>query len=85
VITRGQSQTVTPEWSPAHALEQAAQAEAAQRVKALEQAAERVVAQVAAELEKPEEQSLHAALEEFIPAMWSALGALQRKLQGKEK
>ena len=85
VIKRGQAQNATPEWSPAYAIENARQDEEALQARAREKAAARVAAEAAAQTQKPQDQSLHEALEEFLPAMWGALAALQRKLQGKEK
>lgn len=79
VIKRGKSQHETPEWSPAKELERRVQEERAERIEKMT---------VSPLVETPvlsAEQSLHEALEEFIPAMWGALAALQRKLQGKEK
>jgi hypothetical protein len=85
VIKRGQAQHTTPEWSPAYAIEHARQDEEALQRAAEEAAARRAAVEEAAKPAEPADQSLKEALEEFIPAMWGALAALQRKLQGKEK
>lgn len=85
VLKRGQVQNATPEWSPAYAMERQRQDEDLLRIRAMEKAAERAALKETEQAQKPQEQSLHEALEEFIPAMWAALAALQRKLQGKEK